>query len=528
MRALAVLLLSVCATVVSGDDSTDNVLTAAPGALAVLPCYGEGNVTAAVTSWMKNGKKIITEGTSTLLDNSRVPSSGSKSRVAVLRNGSLSIGVVEREDDGLYLCASTLPGNITFHAKVLLRVASGPDNVSIAITPAGVLPNGTFTTFRGESVYIICAGVSYPAQELTLSFNGLTNSTTSLVNHTGNEVLEYRMDNIQPSAQGIYSCMAHNEVSDQKGNKSAEVLVYYASDRHPECMWTQESTFVVFHCSWSDVNPAPNLTWTELPSGRILSSNVTDELPLIINGSLLFDGQTLRCGAQHPALHKGEEKTCTFTLKTPYTMGNPLATAVEGGSITLECSESRSTPPALTTWRRGVRQELIVNGSKYRVSAEGPRFTLTIVNISKDDEGVYFCLSQNPLGAKELQIYLTVKSSSEVTGAVIGLFISALIVGCAVIIAKTVYSSRHRICLGGFGRMEEDEGDVLSLVESDDEQIFPAAVPRLPPVSNGCQTTLVEIHGIPSTNHEEAETVDASTAAQDDAGRTEEPEDLMF
>ncbi len=48
-------------------------------------------------------------------------------------------------------------------------------------------------------------------------------------------------------------------------------------------------------------------------------------------------------------------------------------------------------------------------------------------------------------------------------------------------------------------QMEEDRGDVLSLVESDDEQIFQDAVPRLPPLTNGRQTTLVQIHRIPSS-----------------------------
>lgn len=49
--------------------------------------------------------------------------------------------------------------------------------------------------------------------------------------------------------------------------------------------------------------------------------------------------------------------------------------------------------------------------------------------------------------------------------------------------------------------MEEDREDVLSLVESD-EEVFPEAVPRLPPLSltNGHNTTtLVQIHQISSS-----------------------------
>lgn len=521
MSALAFLLLCFYTAVVSGDDITDSIVPAAPGEVAILPCYNLGNETATLTSWMKNGV-VIVSGPSAPSNASGSPSRTSESRLAVLHDGSLNILAVERGDEGTYLCTSTLPGNNTFRARVLFQVVSGPDNVSILIDPGDVLLNGTHTVIKGSSVFFICSGDSYPSSELTLSFTGPMSGNKSLVNNTGKSLMEYRIDNIQPSAQGIYSCIARNPVSHQNVSKSAELLVYYASDRHAECMWTQYSTFVVFHCSWLGAYPAPELSWIDGDIGHTLASNVTDSLALKINSSLLSEGQKLRCKVQHQALPKGDDKSCNFTLKTPYPLGDPLATALDGTNITLKCSETTSTPPAITTWRRGLKQDLIVNGSKYIVTEDGPLFKLTIVNITKEDEGVYFCHSENPLGAKVLEVYLTVKSSSAYTGAVIGLFIAILIVGSAIIIAKTVYSSRHKICLGGFGRMEEDGGDVLSLVESDDEQIFQDAVPRLPPVSNGCQTTLVEIHRIPSTDHEEAETVEDNPQQQDNTDKTED------
>uniref|UniRef100_A0A8C6TUY8 Ig-like domain-containing protein n=1 Tax=Neogobius melanostomus TaxID=47308 RepID=A0A8C6TUY8_9GOBI len=349
----------------------------------------------------------------------------------------------------------------------------GPDNVSISVDSGDVLPNGTYTFIKGSPVFIICSGVSYPSPDLSLSFNGLVYSNKSLANNTGKSLMEYRIDSIQPNAQGIYSCIAHNTLSHHRVNKSAELLVYYASDRHPECMWTQDSTFVVFHCLWSGTYPAPNLTWTD-------------------GSTSLASRQTLQCKARHQALHKGDDKSCTFTLKTPYPVGE-----------------------------RGLKQDLIINGSKYIITEAGPLFKMTIVNVTKEDEGVYFCRSENPVGARVLEIYLTVKckTSSAYTGAVIGLFIAVLIVGCTIIIARTLYSGRHKICLGKI--IFREDGDVLSLVDSDDEQIFQATVPRLPPVSNGCQTTLVEIHRIPSTDHEEAETVDRPQQ-QDNSDKTED------
>lgn len=526
MSALAFLLLCFYTAVVSGDDSTDTVLSAAPGDVAILPCYDLTNVTPSVTSWIKNEVAIISGGPAAPANASGGPGGSSDSRFEVLHDGSLNILSVARGDEGSYRCSTTFPGNKTFQARVLLQVASEQDNVSISIDPAYVLPNGTHTVIKGSPVYIICSGDSYPSPELILSFTGLMYNK-SLVNSTGKSQLEYVIEKVQPGEQGIYSCFSHNQVSHQRVNSSAALLVYYASDRHPECMWTQDGTIILFHCSWLGAYPTPTLTWTDRQTGNILETDVADRVVLRINSSLLSEGQKLQCKAQHQALRNEDDKSCIFTLKAPYPFGEPLAAALEGTNVTLKCSESTSTPPANTTWRRGLKQDLIMNSSKYIVTEDGSLYSLTIVNITKQDEGVYFCHSGNPLGAKVLEVYLTVKTSSAYTGAIIGLFIAVLIVGSAIIIAKTVYSSRHRICLGGFGRVEEDGGDVLSLVESDDEEIFPDTVPRLPPVTNGCQTTLVEIHRIPSTDHEEPEKVGAKPQQQENTDKTEETDDLV-
>lgn len=83
--------------------------------------------------------------------------------------------------------------------------------------------------------------------------------------------------------------------------------------------------------------------------------------------------------------------------------------ALEGSNINLSCSETSSIPIANTTWRKGLQQDLIRPGSKYVFSGTNPNFQLTIVNVSKEDEGIYFCRSENLLGVRELEISLTVK-----------------------------------------------------------------------------------------------------------------------
>ncbi|XP_038558369.1 V-set and immunoglobulin domain-containing protein 10 [Micropterus salmoides] len=521
------LLLCLPATVaLSGNGST---VTAAPGDIALLPCYTDSNVTI-LTTWMKDGREVSRGGGAS----PRPPPAGQ--RVSVLPDGRLNISRVIPEDEGSYLCNSTLPGNNTFRARVMLQVASGPENVSVSISPATALPNGTLFTYRGSKVSFECSSFSYPSQQLTWAFRGASSSNESLLSTSGSR-LNYSIDNIQPSAQGFYSCRANNTISHQAVNKSTELLVYYAPDRHPECMWapTEDPTHVQFNCTWFEAYPTPTLQWEKdqddqgaRSTGHVYALGEVDNLSVTLNRSMLTDGEMLRCMAKHPTLTPGKEKLCSLILKYPFPEGEPLATALEATSITLTCSESVSVPAANTTWRKGPQQENIVPGLKYFLDKNGPVLKLTIRNISKDDEGVYFCRSENPLAVRELEVYLTVRTSSAYTGAIIGVLIAALVVGSGAVLAKTVYSRRHRICLGsGFGQLDEDRGDVLSLVESDDEQIFQDAVPQLPPLTNGNHTTLVQIHRMPSSDHEDADTADTSPQQQEETVQSGETVDLV-
>ncbi|KAM4616094.1 V-set and immunoglobulin domain-containing protein 10 [Polymixia lowei] len=492
-----------------------------------LPCYSLSNVTPSFTRWMKNGQEIISRNHS-----AATPSPGR--RLIILDDGSLDILGITPWDEGTYLCNSTFQNNTT-HTSVQLQVVGGPENVSTSIGPATVLSNGTHVVYLGSAVSFNCSSYSYPSQNLSWRFHGANSSNDSLASGSGSW-LDFRMEDIQPSAQGEYICRAQNTLSHREADRSTQLLVYYAPQRHPECLWRpgEDPSKIQFNCTWFGAYPTPTLRWGENHhgagsnlDGHLYVFGEAHNLTLTLNRSLLFDGQLLKCTAQHPALAPGEEKSCSFNLKSPYPEGEPLVAALEDTSVTLSCTEASSLPPANTTWRRGAQQEDIVPGSKYVVSLVGPVLRLTIVNVSKEDEGLYFCRSENPLGIRELEVYLSVKTSSAYTGAIIGIFLAVLIVGSGVIIAKTVYSSRDRICLGsGFGRMEEERGDVLSLVDSDEEEIFQDTVPRLPPLNNGHHTTRVQIHRIPSSDHEDTEMTDRNAQQQEDTV-IEEPVDLV-
>ncbi|XP_068594490.1 V-set and immunoglobulin domain-containing protein 10 [Brachionichthys hirsutus] len=531
MKTLALLQLCLsAAAALLRNEPIDTEVAATPGDVALLPCSTVGNVTPTSTVWLKDGGELVRGGGAS--PGPPGPPGSARRRLTVLRDGSLRVDGVMPGDEGSYLCNNTLPGNNTFQTRVLLQVTSGPENMSTSIGPATALPNGTLVVYRGSTIFFNCTSSSYPAQRLTWAFTGASTSNESLASTSGSR-LDFSITDIQPDAQGVYSCGARDTVSHQAVDKSAELLVYYVPDRHPVCMWAPASdpTHVQFICTWFGAYPTPTLCWQDQGSGgegHKYATSLTDSLAVTLNRSELSDGQTLRCTAQHQALPSGKGGSCSFTLKPPYPEGEPMVTAREGTSIALTCMESLSIPPANTTWTKGLEQVDIVAGSKYMLSLEGPLFKLTIHNTSKDDEGVYFCRSENPLAVRELEVYLTVTNSSAYTGAIIGTFIAALIMGLSIIIAKFIFSSRHRICLGcDSGQMDDNREDVLSLVDSDDEPMFQDTVPQLPPLTNGNHTTLVQIHRMPSGDHEDAETADASSEQQEDTVQTEESGDLV-
>ncbi|XP_034026763.1 V-set and immunoglobulin domain-containing protein 10 [Thalassophryne amazonica] len=520
VETAALLQLCLYATATVWAQSSTDTVTAAAGDTAILPCYSTGNVTPSLTRWTKDGREVLSGD------------SAAGQRLSVLPDGSLNIRAVSPEDEGSYLCSSTLPLHASFRAEVQLRVVGGPESLSTFISPAKALPNGTLVTYRGSTIFFNCSSSSNASRQLSWAFRGASSGNNSLVSSTGSW-LHFSIEDIQPSAQGNYSCRSRNTVSHQTTNISTQLLVYHVPDRHPECLWklAQDTYHVHFICSWVDAYPPANLSWVESHGGPdevyILLSKVSPSLSVTLNRSVLFDGQTVACVAKHEALPPGTKKECSFTIVPPFPEGEPLVTTLEETNVTLTCTEKQSTPPAHTAWKRGLKQEDIIPGSKYILSVDGPVFKLTIINVGKDDEGIYFCRSENPLTVRELEVYLTVKTSSVYTGAIIGVFLAVLIVGSAIIIAKMLYSSRHRVCLGGgLGQADQDREDVVSLVESDDEQIFQDTVPRLPPLTNGCNTTLVQIHGIPSSDQEDTEPPDTSSQQQDDVEK-EEPVTLV-
>ncbi|MED6285829.1 hypothetical protein CHARACLAT_033215 [Characodon lateralis] len=117
VASLALLCLSAAATV-SGNESTETVLSAAQGDSVLLQCYIGANVTPVWTTWMKDGQVVAGNGSHPM------GSSAANPRFALEQNGTLIISEAITEDSGSFLCSSALPDNRTINARFQLQITS--------------------------------------------------------------------------------------------------------------------------------------------------------------------------------------------------------------------------------------------------------------------------------------------------------------------------------------------------------------------------------------------------------------------
>uniref|UniRef100_A0A8D2QRQ3 Ig-like domain-containing protein n=1 Tax=Zosterops lateralis melanops TaxID=1220523 RepID=A0A8D2QRQ3_ZOSLA len=245
----------------------------------------------------------------------------------------------------------------------------------------------------------------------------------------------------------------------------------------PKC-WAETSSsglMLQLFCSWPGGYPHPTLHWREEgqdlenSSWVISSTSSSDTHVETLNSSHLAHRKVFKCVGSHVV--KQEQPACTVEIKLPSLESDPPQTCFVGDNVTLTCRVTESTPAARLSWLRDITQPEveIQPGGRFLIAQEGNVSRLTIQNCSQGtDGGCYVCKAQNPVGLRELFVCLTVKQPVNIVG-VVGAVVVLSILAVLTVTGVVLYYN-PLLCLRGAAFRNADSGDVLVLVDSEDDE----------------------------------------------------------
>ncbi|XP_033264466.1 V-set and immunoglobulin domain-containing protein 10 isoform X3 [Orcinus orca] len=342
-------------------------------------------------------------------------------------------------------------------AAGLEAVVIGEVHENITLRCGNILgPRGLITWYRNDSepVFLLSSNSSLPPAQPRFS----------LVNASS-----LHMEALSLQDEGNYTCW---EVLNETRWFQVWLQVATPPPSAPQC-WAELSPGLFtlqLSCRWAGGYPDPDLLWTEEPGGVVMG---TSKLGVeMLNQPQLLDGKKFKCVGSHIV---GPElgASCVVQIRSPSLLSEPMKTCFVGGNVTLTCEVSGAYPPAKILWLSNLTQpEVIIQPSSHHlITQSGQSSTLTIRNCSQDlDEGYYVCRAENPVGVREVDIWLSVKEPVNI-GGIVGTIVSLLLLGLAIISGLLLYYSPVFCWKVGSTFRRQDMGDVMVLVDSEEEEV---------------------------------------------------------
>ncbi|KAL1275312.1 hypothetical protein QQF64_034935, partial [Cirrhinus molitorella] len=307
----------------------------------------------------------------------------------------LTINNTNSTHSGRYYCTAENKHG-TQNRSVLLDVQYVPKNISVWISPAGLV-------LEGGSVTLSCSSDANPAVNYTWyrDTEGLLNPVQTGPNLT--------INNTNSTHSGRYYCTAENKHGTQ--NTSVLLDVQYAPKNtsahvNPAGL-VLEGGSVTLSCS-SDANPAVNYTWNRDTEG--LLNPVQTGPNLTINNTNSTHSGRYYCTVKN----KYGTQNTSVLLDVQYAPKNtslsafPSSSVMEGNPVTLNCSSDANPAELNYTW-------YIETGFQFELLQTGYNHTYIVTNPTNG--AWYGCKAQNQHGQYNATIQLDVQSAPKISSS---------------------------------------------------------------------------------------------------------------
>ncbi|KAJ8037722.1 Hemicentin-1 [Holothuria leucospilota] len=307
---------------------------------------------------------------------------------------SLSITSVEHRHGGHYRCLATnslLEGQTRYSESATVVLVGRPGFVTLPSPQVSII---------GSSVTFLCATTTSPAatiQWLNPAENIIQNSQRFLVSG-GN----LRIDNVQLSDEGYYTCKATNEY----GTNTAAALLTVTSTfepvaftRTPVDQTVELGNRLTFACE-ADGVPSPVITWSKQSDGSLPSSRTSEPAPgwLRIDQVEASDSGVYICTASNGLSTSSRSVHLTVQEQPRFITVPDDVTILEGDSITLECQGEGNPQPEISWTTPVTSLGTLQSPSKPTANIEvAENGSLILSSVQQEYSGIFTCLASNSI-----------------------------------------------------------------------------------------------------------------------------------